>query len=676
MIELIGRFHPLLLHLPLGALIYAFAHWSFDYFFRKEGEKTDFTFVLSIGALSAVASAVSGWILAGDGGYDEGLLNWHKYLGVGTAVGAVVLLLAYRNLTNTKLFGGLFTAFILLLTLTGHYGGSLTHGEGFLSVSATAEAVKLPDNIEEAHVFNDLVMPIMDRKCVSCHNPQKSKGKLLLNTLSGWQKGGENGAVLMAGSLAESPLINRTLLPKEDEHHMPPSGKLQLTNDEQNFLSWWIENMEDYDHQLKDLNTTEKVDAYLEELQAAQHPQPGKPTNQQLADLKQYGIIASLQSLDDCWVDVRLQNAASFKPEHLRELRSIAPAIQYLDVSNTKLTNEDVAGFGRFENVVSINLSNCNISSGAIAVLKDLPYLSNLNLYGTQVDSTVLNTLTEMTSLHKVYIWNTPLAASELDEWSANHPQVEISGGVDFAQFGKPQLVPPLISAEQDLFTDSLLVELTTKAPKATIRYTLDGSLPNEQSPAYEAPFYVYTTTEVRTILSLTGWTDSEPASGTFIKSRYAIERLSTNVSPHEKYAAEGTSTLKDLKKGGSTFGDGRWLGYFGDDLKLTADLGKVEEISVVTLGTLADQNSYIHLPKSIKVSISKDGKRYVPFQTKDIPTAEGPTDAMVHNHSLRSEPATARYIRIEIESQGVNPQWHPAPGATCWLFVDEVLVE
>jgi len=307
MIELIGRFHPLLLHLPIGALLYAFAHWGFEYFFSKGEKKTNFTFVLSIGALSAVASAVSGWILANGGGYDEGLLNWHKYLGIGTAVGAVALLWAYRNLTNEKLFGGLFTVFIVLLSLTGHYGGSLTHGEGFLSISPAANTVKLPDNIGEAHVFNDLVMPIVDRKCVSCHNPQKSKGELLLNTLAGWQKGGENGPILMTGSPAESPIIGRTLLPKEDEHHMPPSGKLQLTNDEQNFLSWWIENMEAYNHQLKDLKTTDRVDAYLEALQAAQHPQPDKPTNRQLTDLKQYGFIASLQSLDDSWVDVRLK---------------------------------------------------------------------------------------------------------------------------------------------------------------------------------------------------------------------------------------------------------------------------------------------------------------------------------------------------------------------------------
>jgi hypothetical protein len=380
--------------------------------------------------------------------------------------------------------------------------------------------------------------------------------------------------------------------------------------------------------------------------------------------------------LDDSWVAVRLRNAASFNPEHLKKLRKIAPAIQSIDVSNSSVVDKDLEAFSRFENVATINLSNCNISSRAIAPLKELPYLSNLNLYGTQVDSTVLQVLAEREGPRKVYLWETPLANSGLERWQTGYPQFEIIGGVDFAQFGESQLVPPSIVAEQDLFTDSLLVELDTKASKATIRYTTDGSIPNENSPEYTEPFYLSATTEVKAILSMSGWKDSEPISSTFIKSRFSIDRLRASVEPHENYTAEGVATLKDLKKGGSSFADGRWLGYLGDDLTLTADLGQVEEISVVTLGTLSDHNAYIHLPRSIKVSVSKDGKRYAPFQDKQIPVPDGPTDVMVHNHLLRSAPTLARYIRIKIKSQNINPTWHPAPGEPCWLFVDEVLVE
>ena len=112
-------------------------------------------------------------------------------------------------------------------------------------------------------------MPIVDKKCVSCHNPQKSKGGLLLHNLAGWQAGGDNGSVLQIGLSSESAIIQRIFLPKEEEEHMPPTGKIQLTNDERNFLKWWVNNMEGYEQQVKDLNTNAEVEKYLESLKGS-----------------------------------------------------------------------------------------------------------------------------------------------------------------------------------------------------------------------------------------------------------------------------------------------------------------------------------------------------------------------------------------------------------------------
>lgn len=673
MIELAGRLHPLLLHLPIGVLLYAFLHWVYNYFFDK---KNDLTFALSLGAVGAIASAVSGWLLAREGGFDEDLLRWHQYLGIGTAVSSVLLLWAYRKWSNQTRFGLLFLTVTLLLGATGHYGGSLTHGEGFLAVSERQVKTALPRNIREAHLFNDLVMPIVSRKCVSCHNPQKSKGELLLHNLAGWLAGGKNGAILKPGSISDSPIIGRVQLPKEDEQHMPPAGKLQLTNDELEFLTWWIASMENYDHLLKDLETNPKVEQYLADLKSRQQPQPEKPSGSQLAKLKHYGIIAALQSREDSWVSVRPQTPDSFDTANLKHLGKIAPAIRSMDLSNTSLQDGDLSIFSRLENISTINLSNCDINSNSLSELRGLPYLRSLNLYGTNVDSTVFSFLEELPNLEKVYLWNTPAGADGLGRWREAYPQFSIIGGVDFAQFGTPQLVPPIIIAEQDLFVDSLLVELTTKANKASIKFTTDGNTPTPDSPTYAGPFYVSTTTELRAILTMAGWKDSEPATRTFVKSGYKIARLRANLRPHENYKAQGIATLSDLKKGSSSFGDGQWLGYLGTDLSLTADLGKVEEISTVTIGTLVDQGSYIHLPRSIKVSTSKDGKQYIHFQTKQVPAASGPTETMVHNHLIQAATAPARYLRIEITGQKVNPAWHPAPGEPCWLFLDEVLVE
>ncbi|MEL7220777.1 MAG: FN3 associated domain-containing protein, partial [Bacteroidota bacterium] len=216
-----------------------------------------------------------------------------------------------------------------------------------------------------------------------------------------------------------------------------------------------------------------------------------------------------------------------------------------------------------------------------------------------------------------------------------------------------------------------------TKATRATIHYTLDGSMPDTTSSAYQEPFHIHNTAEVKCILRLTGWTDSEVATRTFAKSRFPIAQLKTNVAPNEKYAAQGVQTLIDLQKGTNAFSDGKWLGFQENDVTITADLGSQKDIHGVTIGTLSDFGSYIHLPLAISVQTSTDGKRFYPFQEKRIPLVKAiPTEAQVFNHYLSAPPTVARFLRIVLKHQKVNPPWHPAPEAPCWLFVDEILVE
>ena len=153
--DIIGRFHPLLLHLPIGVFIYAFLHLGFDLFVKKKNKPVDITFALAIGALSAVLSSVSGYMLSLNGEYEGSLLDWHQWLGFGTALASIVLFLVYRRMKSQHQFFGLFTAFVILLIATGHYGGSLTHGEDFLSMDNEMEDEVVYDgDVSEAIVFD------------------------------------------------------------------------------------------------------------------------------------------------------------------------------------------------------------------------------------------------------------------------------------------------------------------------------------------------------------------------------------------------------------------------------------------------------------------------------------------------------------------------------------------
>jgi len=151
--------------------------------------------------VGAIVASVSGYLLSrGSGGYDEELLSWHKWLGIGVAVLSIVLyFLHLRTINGTnKLFFPLFGLTILLLSAAGHYGGSITHGADFLSPSTSAVKVQKEINdIENAGIFADLIQPILDTKCVSCHRSSKTKGELLMSTIEGINAGGESGALFV-----------------------------------------------------------------------------------------------------------------------------------------------------------------------------------------------------------------------------------------------------------------------------------------------------------------------------------------------------------------------------------------------------------------------------------------------------------------------------------------------
>ena len=90
MSEFIGRFHPLLVHLPIGILLLAC-------FFQLLAAREKYSnlqpavgIALFWGMLSAVASCITGYLLSASGDYDEVLVGRHQWMGIGVAVIATV----------------------------------------------------------------------------------------------------------------------------------------------------------------------------------------------------------------------------------------------------------------------------------------------------------------------------------------------------------------------------------------------------------------------------------------------------------------------------------------------------------------------------------------------------------------------------------------------------------
>ena len=89
---------------------------------------------------------------------------------------------------------------------------------------------------DAASLWMTMVQPLLDVQCVKCHGPIQQKGGLELDTPETVMKGGDDGAVIVPGDPAKSPLF--TYLAPDADPHMPP--KKQLTDAEREAIRAWI----------------------------------------------------------------------------------------------------------------------------------------------------------------------------------------------------------------------------------------------------------------------------------------------------------------------------------------------------------------------------------------------------------------------------------------------------
>ena len=261
MIEFIGKFHPLFVHLPIGFLVLLGIFEMLAVRSPKQHLTESSRVVLVLTFPITVASIITGWLLAGSGGYEGNNIFWHRWLG--TALGIVTgLLLALHWTGLYRLYRwGLIGALALLATAS-HLGGSLTHGSDFLSWPAATvsnKKTRFTGDLSAQPVYATAVQPVFNKYCVSCHGPDKNKGGLRLDTIEHLAKGGDSGSAVEPAGASQSLLGKRLALPMDHDDHMPPDGKPQLSPDQLAVINWWLDAGAPTDKTIQALNPTPEM---------------------------------------------------------------------------------------------------------------------------------------------------------------------------------------------------------------------------------------------------------------------------------------------------------------------------------------------------------------------------------------------------------------------------------
>jgi predicted alpha-1,2-mannosidase len=222
-------------------------------------------------------------------------------------------------------------------------------------------------------------------------------------------------------------------------------------------------------------------------------------------------------------------------------------------------------------------------------------------------------------------------------------------------------------------FSGTKQIRLHSPQPEAIIYYTLDGQQPTEKSLRYEAPFDISRSCTLQAVAVVNGQA-SFPAIAEFYKIP-AGRSVSVNATVHPQYTAGGPEALIDHVRGKRNWRLGLWQGYArSQDVEVTVDLGKREQLQYIGAGFLHDVRSWIVYPTQVEFSGSDDGLHFTPLRTIKNKISFDDTLLQMDEWGFRTNIRT-RYIRMVARSAGHLPAWHPGAGDPSFIFLDEIII-
>ena len=459
-----ARLHPVLVHFPIALLVVAaVVEIARPGKGRRGGEgdaearpapNPTAMVCLGFGALAAAAAAWSGWTNADVypmGSSVELTVTLHRWIAIGAAgLGVVSFLsgLAARVSAGAMLPYRLgLVGAGLCVSVAGHFGGTLTYGDGYLlepfekrggveieraeppsgggnapRIDAGGAAATDVSEVARTVDFTRDIEPIFERACMECHGPRKQKGKLRLD----YREAVMRREVIVPGDAAKSDLYLRIELPRDDEDVMPPTEEEErLSESEIALIGTWINEGASWG--------------------GATDPAPAEtPTDDEPPAVKVGGVdetaiaaaVAAIEALGGSAVPIAEDSAGlevhfellgeSFGDEQLAVLGECSEAVVWLNLAGTGVTDRGIAWLTNLPNLRSLHLERTAVTDEGVSALAALPGLTYLNLHSTAVTGACLEAVGMMPALERVFLWNTGVTADEVELLRAVRPDLTV----------------------------------------------------------------------------------------------------------------------------------------------------------------------------------------------------------------------------------------------------------
>ncbi len=497
-LNFLGRLHPLIVHIPIGVLLVIGVIEILGRGEKGASIRGSVPMLLWLSFLGSVGATVMGYMLMKSEDFEGKAMNIHLWTGLGVVVLSFLALISKLADKRGAYALSLFLS-IVGVGAAGHYGGAMVHGPEYITENAPEPIKKMLEPVlfaglghapseEETELagedgnntktevavdqqvaYTKFIAPILKAKCTECHDENKIKGKLRMDTHELLMAGAEGSdyPTVKPGDPENSEMIVRATLPPDDDDFMPPGENEPLTPEEIKILSWWVKTGASADKTVAELSPEDEILGALAVMDATRKgaevekivwvpewdtlSEEEKTTR--LADAQEaaakYNFSLMPISAEDDRLRVNVINASKdFGDAQLAALEPIAEHILWLDVARSQITDEGMKTVNKMRRLERLHLEETKITDKGIALIEPLTNLSYLNLYGTDVSDAIFEHLSGMNNLQKLFVWQTKVdpAAARAFERSVN---LEINTGIDLAAVAAEKAAAEKAEAEK-----------------------------------------------------------------------------------------------------------------------------------------------------------------------------------------------------------------------------------
>jgi uncharacterized membrane protein len=478
----VGTLHPAVLHFPIALGIVAAIVELWGAVRRDPGPSSFALTAVWFAAIVAVVTATSGWFNAEF--LNRGLslnLFLHRWIGISSAVLLIVLAISgsiIRARPKASLSGAWRMALLATagaLGFTGHLGGSMVYGDGYITdalwaaidqteksqrdsaanaakeqlgivetpqvptaVSATVVSeTAVPAPVSPAPVvlgaggkssvdFTKQIVPILTANCYECHGNGKHKGGVYLDDWK-WMTTERKGEwAVKPGDPSASLLVTNIELPESDDFAMPPTGNRVSSADIALIREWIVQGasagngispgaVSDNRWSLPERSLT------ADELARIQAQTPV---------MAQFGVTVQPLAQGSSYFEA---NASLASPPigdaQVEKLVSLADFLVVLNLANSAISDLVGSFIVQFQSLRVIRIDHTQAGDQVAERLAGMQKLESINFVATKLTDAGLASLTKLKSLRRLYIWSSQTTPEGSKQFRIARPDVQLIDG-------------------------------------------------------------------------------------------------------------------------------------------------------------------------------------------------------------------------------------------------------